>query len=184
MSKYQAEIGQQDIYQIGIKEYIQQMQTKGELTNWNVFVPGDPRLDPTFGSTFVKRTPHNKKEVQSVLELKTLKTGDHEYIGVPDKWFDMAEKMATESNHHRRRFTYLREIAGSEDPKQAFFHLYLIDSKKHSSCSTGLIGQYYPVVSYYLWLPKSSQSTSMNMKAFNKTVQDFPEEEDDDNDEL
>ena len=184
LSKYQAEVGQQDIYQIGIKEYIQQMQTKGELTNWNVFVPGDPSLDSTFGSTFVKRTPHNKKEVQSVLELKTLKTGDHEYIGVPDKWFDMAEKMASESNHRRRRFTYLREIAGSEDPKQAFFHLYLIDSQKHSSCSTGLIGQYYPVVSYYLWLPKSSHSTPMNIKAFNKTVQDFPEEEDDDSDEL
>lgn len=185
LSKYQAEVGQQDIYQVGIKEYIQQMQTKGELTNWNVFVPGDPSLDSTFGSTFVKRTPHNKKEVQSVLELKTLKTGDHEYIGVPDKWFDMAEKMASESNHRRRRFTYLREIAGSEDPKQAFFHLYLIDSQKHSSCSTGLIGQYYPVVSYYLWLPKSSHSTPMNIKAFNKTVQDFPEEEDDDDsDEL
>ena len=84
-----------------------------------------------------------------------MKTGNHEYIGVPDKWFDMAEKKATASNHRRRRFTYLREIAGSEDPKQAFFHLYLIDSQKHPSCSTGLSEQYNPVVSYYLWLPKS-----------------------------
>ena len=184
LNEYQAEVGQQDVYQAGIKEYIQQMQTKGELTNWNVFVPGDPNLDPIFGSRFVKRTPHNKKEVQSVLELKALKTGNHEYIGVPDKWFDMAEKKATESSQHRRRFTYLREIAGSEDPKQAFFHLYLIDSLRHSSCSTGLIGQYNPVVSYYLWLPKSSQSTSMNFKTFNQTVQYYPEEEDIDSDEL
>lgn len=94
------------------------------------------------------------------------------------------KKKATESSHHRRRFTYLREIAGSEDPKQAFFHLYLIDSLRHSSCSTGLIGQYNPVVSYYLWLPKSGQSTSMNIKTFNQTVQYYPEEEDIDSDEL
>ena len=184
LNQYQAKTGPIDTHQIGIMKYIEQMQRKKELTNWNIFVAGEHDSNGSvFDSKFVKRTPHNKKTVQEQLILKALKTGNHEYIGVPDSWFDRANELATKSNHRRKTFSYLRNVAGEEDPTQGFFHLYLIDSQEHPSCSTTVPGQYNPVVSYYLWLPKSKQSSSMKMKAFNKSVQDIPEEEDIDDSE-
>ena len=176
---YSGLVGGASIEQQGMTSYIRDMNAKGELTSWTVFVPGSPCIGK-FGTNGVVRQMLGESNSTEQVALKALKTGSHEYVGVSDDVI-AASGISDESEEALARdgFKKLRREAGRLHPEEGHFILYLIQSKQmqdHPALKFPS-GEVLPIVSYYMWVPASGNSSSMTMGQFNSTVHDVEEAE-------
>ncbi len=196
LTAYQEASGCSNQHIAGVVDYIKRVQKSGELTRWNVFLPGRASKANSFGVEFPKRKVAGSMPFTTDIDsiaLGELKTGGHEYVGVPE---DIALEAQREVEASREvdgvargdLFRAVRAVAGKKDPATGYLILYLISPKLKGPCS-GLDAlqrhageSEVPVVSFYLWTPRSMVDHSVGLSTFNSTVSPFIDDEDDDED--
>ena len=168
LKEYSGQTGGPSVEQQGVADYIGRMAAKGELVRWNVFVPG--RCGGTrFGSELLRRRIM-RSESEAV--LKTLKSGGHEFVGVPEDVVEKSGVRGLEAAQRGQAFRLVREAAGALHPDEGYFILYLLKSgEKPEENSVASI------VSYYLWLPASGNPCTASIAQFNATVRSLEEDE-------
>ena len=202
LSSYMTENGV-TVAQQGMAAHIRKMVQQGELTDWNVFIPGVPDPSMRFGSLPVIRNKADQYgEAITTFHLRSLKTGYHEFVGVRKDLMDQVESQI-DTDKRGARFDAVRREAGRKDvpwghPEEGYLILYLLSpddedrekllrNPELTTSSTDLGARdgkpaLLPMVSYYLWIPESESTSKMSMAAFNSTVTDAPEDLDDDSD--
>ena len=165
-----------DVYRRGVTDYIKKVLNNDELTNWNVFIPGES--DPengSFKSKFIKRTMQIGNVDPTSALLPTLKAGSHEFIGVPEEVINVADKSA--GTKRGDRFREVRRVAGELHPETGYLILYLmrphadeLTNDSYVKNAESQIGERVPFVSFYVWLPKTAHETQTSIAVFNKTV--------------
>lgn len=154
---------------------------QGRLTRWTVFVPGkagdgpfglEPVLRQSLGTSFAN-------EVQ----LRTLKTGGHEFVGVRPELAARVRAMNPDKGELLR--TLCRE-AGRPGGEPDVGHLILYVVRTHENDDGELGSRRMPIVTYYLWTPEYPESCGLTSAEFNSTVEsrDFDDEYVDEDDEF
>ena len=174
-----------DQYKKGVVKYIEESLEKNELTDWNVFIPGEfSREEKFFNLKFIKRHMSIPKSDPSSGVMRILKTGGHEYVGVSIEVMRKARELVEEDGK-RKLFMTVREVSGQMRPQEGFLILYLMNEPVEG-LSDDLyfrqaeeeIGGPVPVVSFYLWLPKSKRNSQTSMARFNMTIENIdPDDE-------
>lgn len=181
----------------GLIRYIRNKLSSGGLTEWNVFLPGVP-ADNAFGTTYSERESIHCPPEMTMLSLRSLKAGGHEYAAVDRKLYEHAARTAlpkgrapANASERKRLFESLRVSAGQLAPNEGNLILYLLtspDLRRHPALAPDLRnGAPKPLPTYYLWLPKSVTEDGIQNRSFNQTVRETADDIDDldaDDDEI
>ena len=174
----------------GILDYIRSKQAEGELTQWNVFLPGNPAVNP-FGTEYSKRKDATYEGTSDV-ELEVLKRGGDEYVSVTPKLYEAAMRSIgldpnaptkQDAALKRKLFKAVRAETGRAAPEQGTLLLYLLtsDEIKKSKAFAPDAGdpnqEPKPLPTYYLWLPASEKGGAVPVCMTNSTVYEDEDED-------
>ncbi len=181
---YRSHDNEGDQYKKGVISYIENELKDGDLTRWNVFIPGRySSEEKVFNVRFVQRAMSIPKTDPSSGVLRVLKTGSHEFVGVPADVMKVAVENA--GTGRGELFKAVRKAAGQLRPEEGYLILYLMEipakdlsNDQYFRSARKEINATVPVVSYYLWLPRSRRNSQTNMARFNTSIRN--EDPDDD----
>lgn len=167
---------------------LEKMAEKEQLTHWNVFVPGAWAEGPFGLRPVVRRLC--KPQLGGEITLKVLKTGGHEFAGVPPGIMEyVRSRYGIDPQDRGEFFRRVREAAGADATMQRTGHLILYvialadpvpGSREGTVRQTGPGSVEDPVCTYYLWLPASPGHTGLDSVTFNTTIADLDEPDEDD----
>lgn len=164
-----------------LRKQLEEMEQNEELVDWTVFIPGKAgetefRLEP------VERSLKADSFLNEVT-IRALRTGGHQYVGISKELVSAVQHAAGDNSEPGRRFKMLRKMAGDSSvpgasPSTGHLILYLVKSKRHDMKDGDPGSRTCPIAAYDLWLPDSPKHHGMSVAAFNATVADIDQEDD------